>query len=122
MPQLLSSCSAGIISYGRIFGEASLPNRLFEYMAAGIAVLAPAYSPEIVRILERYGCGITADFEDPKDIAEKLLQLISNPDEMSAMGLRGRHAFMRHFAWEAQLDKLETHLLTAAPKSLKQLR
>ncbi|WP_286959600.1 glycosyltransferase family protein [Arsenicicoccus sp. UBA7492] len=111
MPEVLGSCSAGLISYGRVLGEASLPNRLFEYMASGIAVIAPSYSPEIVQIIESYRCGLTADFENPHDVAAKLMQIATHPDETAAMGSRGRQAFIDHYSWESQLDALEQHLL-----------
>lgn len=110
MPRLLASCSIGVISYGRLLGQASLPNRLFEYMAAGIAVIAPSYSPEIVRILDRHKCGLTADFEDPNDICEKLSRLAQDPEAATAMGARGRQAFVEHYAWEAQIKRVEARM------------
>lgn len=106
MPQLMGRCDLGLIAYGRILGEASLPNRLFEYMAAGCAVLAPSYSPEIVSILEAYGCGETVDFEDRSAVAEALRRLSSDPKKLADMGNAGRAAFLACFAWEAQLKTL----------------
>ena len=51
MAKLLDNHSVGMIAYGRTLGVTSLPNRLFEYMARGLAVMVPSYSKEIVPIV-----------------------------------------------------------------------
>lgn len=106
MAALMAQCSIGLISYQRDLGTESLPNRLFEYMAAGLAILAPSYSPEIVAILESERIGIHADFENPQDIAESLAWLVNRPEEVSAMGRRARAAFLSTYNWDAEAGKL----------------
>ena len=104
MPKVLSSCDVGMIAYGRRLGEGSLPNRLFEYMAAGVAVLAPEYATEISSIVVAEGVGITADFEDPSDVARAILWLLAHPAERHAMGVRARQAFLRRHNWSCDFD------------------
>jgi glycosyltransferase involved in cell wall biosynthesis len=41
----------------------SLPNKLFEYLAAGIPFLVPAY-PEMTALVERHGCGWVVGEDD----------------------------------------------------------
>lgn len=102
MPALLRSCELGMIAYGRDLGVDSLPNRLFEYMAVGLAVLAPSYAPEIREILEKYNCGFVADFEDPADVARALRWALDHRDELIQMGRRGRQAFNQDLNWSAE--------------------
>lgn len=102
MPALLRSCELGMIAYGRDLGVDSLPNRLFEYMAVGLAVLAPSYAPEIREILEKYKCGFVADFEDPADVARALRWALDHRDELIEMGRRGRQAFNQDLNWSAE--------------------
>jgi glycosyltransferase involved in cell wall biosynthesis len=52
MPDILKSCDVGLVAYGRDLGVDSLPNRLFEYMAAGLAIIAPVYAREIAKIID----------------------------------------------------------------------
>ena len=106
MAELMAGCSVGLIAYQRDLGHDSMPNRLFEYMAAGIAVLAPSYSPEIVRILDAEGAGITADFEVPSDIARAIKWCVENPDEVAAMGERAKAAYRERYTWGSEAERL----------------
>lgn len=52
----------------------ALPNKIFEYLAAGIPVLA-ADLPEAAKIVNRYGVGACFDPTNPKSIAAALRRL-----------------------------------------------
>ncbi|WP_188806111.1 glycosyltransferase [Citricoccus zhacaiensis] len=106
IPAIMDTCQVGMIGYGRELGRASLPNRLFEYMSRGLAIMAPTYSPLIREIIEKYDIGICCDFEDPQSIANGIEWFQDNPDLVSAMGKRSREAFLRDFSWDAEFSKL----------------
>lgn len=106
MPGLLAAHDVGIVAYQRDLGVDSLPNRLFEYMAAGLAVLAPSYSTEIAAIIDRERIGMHVDFEDAEAIAGALTWLADHPDEVRAMGARAREAFEARHNWETEFDGL----------------
>jgi glycosyltransferase involved in cell wall biosynthesis len=106
MPALTALCDVGMVAYGRDLGEDSLPNRLFEYMASGIAVLAPSYAVEIKRIVETEDIGLVVDFERPAEIANAMQWFIENPKETEAMGARARTAFIERHNWDAEFDRL----------------
>lgn len=109
MPALTAQCDVGMVAYGRDLGEDSLPNRLFEYMACGIAVLAPSYALEIKRIVEAEEIGLTVDFERPDEVAEAMRWFIEHPEETEAMGARARAAFVERHNWDAEF----AHLIAA---------
>lgn len=48
--------------------EHALPNKFFEFIQARLA-LAIGPSPEMARLLEKYGCGVVADSFEPKSLA-----------------------------------------------------
>lgn len=106
MPAILQTCDVGMIAYNRALGLESLPNKLFEYMATGLAILAPFYSKEIVRIIEQEKCGLLVDFEDPQAIADAIVYLKNNPVECRQMGLRAREAFLQRHNWQAEIQPL----------------
>lgn len=106
MPAILRSCDIGLIAYNREFGVESLPNKLFEYMATGLVMLAPSYSEEIVRIVEQEKCGMLVDFEDPRAIADAIVYLKNNPAECREMGARARIAFAQRHNWQVEVRPL----------------
>lgn len=106
MPGVLARCDVGLIAYGRGLGEDSLPNRLFEYMAAGMAILAPSYAVEIKRIIDVEQIGLVVDFDEPTDIAEAVRWFDEHPEQTREMGARAREAFLERHSWEAQFEGL----------------
>src|SRR5215203_1435039 len=46
----------------------NLPNKIFDYIHAGVPVIATAI-PEVKNILEQYQCGICSTSQDPQEIA-----------------------------------------------------
>jgi len=43
---------------------------------------------------------------DSKDIAEKILYLLDNPDEEKELGKKGRKLIEEKYSWEAESKKL----------------
>jgi glycosyltransferase involved in cell wall biosynthesis len=81
------------------------PTKLFEYMAAGIPVIASDL-PRTRRIVEESGCGRIVNTEDPAAIAEALEWFETHPLEAHEMGRRGRAAIERTFNWHQERDRL----------------
>jgi glycosyltransferase involved in cell wall biosynthesis len=83
----------------------SLPNKLFEYMAAGLPVVASNF-PLWKEIVEGNRCGITVDPLDSKAIAQAIEYLLAHPEEALQMGENGRRAVEEKYNWEAESKKL----------------
>jgi len=81
------------------------PNKLFEYMAAGIPVVASDF-PRWRGMVEEAGCGLLVDPLRPERIAEAITWLLDHPDEAEAMGQRGRKAARDRFNWGRECDKM----------------
>jgi glycosyltransferase involved in cell wall biosynthesis len=80
-------------------------NKLFEYMAAGIPVIASDL-PEWRRLVEALGCGLVVDPRDPAAIAGAIERLLRDPAEAEAMGARGRAAVADGLNWEGDRQAL----------------
>jgi glycosyltransferase involved in cell wall biosynthesis len=81
------------------------PNKMFEYMSAGIPVLG-SHFPLWQEIIEKNNCGLCIDPKDPKAIAEALMEILSNDSSAEQMGKNGRKAVIEKYNWTAEEKKL----------------
>lgn len=80
---------------------ATASNKLMEYMAAGIPLLA-SERPGLRALVERYDCGLTADESDPVSIAAAVNTLLGDPQRARQMGANGARAFEEEFRYDKQ--------------------
>jgi glycosyltransferase involved in cell wall biosynthesis len=83
----------------------SLPIKMFEYMSAGIPVIASNF-PLWREIIEGNACGLCVDPMEPGEIAEAIDYLVTHPDEARHMGKNGRRAVMERYNWSMEERKL----------------
>ncbi|EZP61972.1 glycosyltransferase [Exiguobacterium sp. RIT341] len=79
-------------------------NKLFEYMAALIPVIA-ADLPEIRRVVETEGIGLIVDVESPHSIAEAVNRLVKDKSLLGVMQERASVA-RRQYNWEQEKGRL----------------
>jgi glycosyltransferase involved in cell wall biosynthesis len=78
----------------------SLPNKLFEYVHAGLPVVASAF-PELERVVVGRDIGVTCDPADPHAIARALGELLGD-DERRARMRANALAAAGELSWEAE--------------------
>ena len=83
----------------------ALPIKMFEYMSAGVPVIASDF-PLWREILLPRGCGICVDPEDPAAIAQAIDHLVSNPERAAEMGRNGQAAVRDEYNWANEERKL----------------
>ena len=81
------------------------PNKLFEYMAAGLPVVASDF-PLWRKIISEGPCGLLVNPLDTQMIADAIKYLLDNPREAEEMGKRGRDMVLRKYRWEHEEKKL----------------
>jgi len=81
------------------------PNKIFEYMSAGIPVIASNF-PLWKEIIEGNECGLCVEPLDPKEIAAAIDQLVNNPNLARSMGENGRRAILEKYNWPIEAEKL----------------
>lgn len=83
----------------------SWPTKLFEYMAAGVPVIASDF-PDWKKIVDAAQCGILVPPEDPRAIATAMEYLLTHPKEACEMGRRGRQAVESSYLWDVEKKTL----------------
>lgn len=83
----------------------SQPTKLFEYMAAGLPVIASDF-PAWRAIIEGHDCGICVDPLDADAVAEAIRWIVAHPREARQMGENGLRAARTTYNWEAEGRKL----------------
>lgn len=83
----------------------SLPNKLYEYMMAGVPVVSSNF-PELNRVISQVKNGVTVDPESPGEIAAAVEKLAANPDLLKTMREKGRAAALQRYNWGPQGEKL----------------
>jgi glycosyltransferase involved in cell wall biosynthesis len=80
------------------FWNHTIPNKLFDYMWAGLPVLCTPTDP-VRRVVEAESCGVVIP-ERPKEVAKKILELRLDMEALKEMGCRGRHAVLIKYNWD----------------------
>lgn len=81
------------------------PNKMFEYMAAGLPVIASDF-PLWREIVLPANAGLLVDPLDPQAIATAMEWMLAHPEEAEAMGRQGRKAVEERFNWRPEEEKL----------------
>lgn len=103
---VLTQSVAGLVTLHPIINYLdSLPVKMFEYMSAGIPVIASDF-PLWREIIEGNQCGICVDPLKPKKIAKAIDALIENPVMAEEMGSNGRRAVEEKYNWKNEEKKL----------------
>jgi glycosyltransferase involved in cell wall biosynthesis len=85
--------------------DQSMPNKLFEYMAAQVPILGsnfPAWQP----ILQGINCGKSVNPQSAQEIGLEISTMLQDPNNLAEMGENGRKAILDEFNWETESKKL----------------
>lgn len=83
----------------------SLPVKMFEYMSAGLPVIASDF-PLWREIVEGNNCGVCVDPKGVREIAAAIDHLVSHEDLAQSMGKNGSRAVHERYNWSIEEKKL----------------
>lgn len=105
-PDLYRTARAGIVTFHPENNHLEAqPNKLFEYMAAGLPVIASNF-PLWADLVKGTESGILVDPRNPSRIAEAMQDLLEDDELVGRMGGNGRRAVIERFNWNSEAEKL----------------
>lgn len=104
--EVLADGRAGLVVLKPVGHEmVSLPIKLFEYMAAGLPVIASDF-PVWSEIVETSKCGLVIDPMDFGALVTAMQWIADHPDEAEMMGKMGRQAVEDRYNWDREAATL----------------
>jgi glycosyltransferase involved in cell wall biosynthesis len=106
LPRYTASADVGVClieSLGESY-RLSLPNKLFEYLAAGLPVLA-SDGPEISTVINETGAGITVDAMDGQAVTQAL-QLLVHDQQVRLRCAENAARAGKLYTWDAEKNTL----------------
>lgn len=104
--RIMTCSSAGIVNF--LPGPNhinSQPNKMFEYMSAGLPVISSNF-PLWAEIIQKNKCGICINPLNSEEIAAAINWILQNPAKAVSMGKNGRAAVLEKYNWETESKKL----------------
>lgn len=115
-PSLVKEMDIGLLTLGMKNRTATMPGKLWGYMAAGIPVLAFLNREcDAHRIIREARCGYTAISDDPDRAAGVIRQLYRERGQLPEYGRNGRAYVETHYRKDRCIGMLEQ--LIAAPRT-----
>jgi glycosyltransferase involved in cell wall biosynthesis len=108
--ELISAASAadvGIIPYTgpNLNHVYACPNKLSQYMQAGLAILHNSDEEFVSEIISRYQCGLAYDSNHPDTLIAAVDYISNNPEQLNIMKCNAYRAAQEEFNWEQQSKK-----------------
>ena len=104
--ELLQKASVGFVTlYPTINYKDALPVKMFEYMLAGVPVIASDI--DLWRkIIENESCGLVTNPYDVDEIYSKVKKIMNNDDIAQKFAKNGREAILKKYNWNNESKKL----------------
>lgn len=103
---IYKQAQAGIVTLHPLINYLdALPVKMFEYMAAGVPVVASDF-PLWKKIVVDGNCGVCVDPLDTNSIAEGIMKILSDPERARVMSENGKQLIKEVYNWDIEKKKL----------------
>jgi colanic acid biosynthesis glycosyl transferase WcaI len=113
LPYLLAASDVLLVPLDREKTQLSVPSKLYNYMAAGRPIFGLTDpESEVARLIREADCGLCAEPEDPKKIADTILLLKKSRQDCLKFGANARKYCVDHYSRDKVLRLYEKSILS----------
>lgn len=103
----IAPCHIGLIAMQPLPNHIeAMPNKIFNYMYCGLALVVPGFQVPSRRIVEEERCGLCAEGDSAEAYARAISYLVEHPQEARQMGARAMQAARGKYSWSLAEQKL----------------
>jgi glycosyltransferase involved in cell wall biosynthesis len=85
--------------------DTTIPHKIFQYMMVGKPVIV-SDCPPLKRYIEASGGGLVFKWDDPSDLAARIIEISENESLAAKISKVGREAFLEKYNWESTSSEL----------------
>ena len=98
MPAILKSVDVALVPLRKLdIFQGAIPSKVFEALAMEKPLLLGVDGEARTHFIEKAKAGYFFEPENSEDLADKLIEMANNPDELKRMGIRARTYVSEHF-------------------------
>jgi glycosyltransferase involved in cell wall biosynthesis len=106
VPEILAAADVAAIPYPRLPQDLWFsPLKLYEYMAAGKAIVA-SRAGQIAEVIDHGQNGLLVEPGDVQAMAQSILRLIRNPSERDYLGQNARQQAVERYSWDQYVQRV----------------
>ena len=108
LPEMLAAADVSLVMQKNNVIAFNMPSKIQVLLASGRAIVAsvPA-TGTAARAIKQSGGGQVVDPEDPQALAQAILELYFNPEQLVTLGANGRQYALKHYDFELALERYE---------------
>jgi glycosyltransferase involved in cell wall biosynthesis len=86
------------------FPKTHRPARIYASMACQKPIIYCG-DGEPVGLIKKANCGVVVEPENPKALAEKIIEMVENPSLVKKLGQNGREFVVKNYAWDSLISQ-----------------
>lgn len=107
---MLADCDVALITQVANSGQSFFPSKLLNPLAASRAIVSVADdTSELARAVAESGCGVNILPGNPDELADTLMHLAANPEQLEMCGIAGR-AWVEQFEMNHVMESFEKQI------------
>lgn len=109
LPEMLAAADVGLILQKRNVISFNMPSKSLVLLASGRPIIASVpLTGTAARVVQQSGGGVVVKPQNPKALADAILDLYQNPEKAASLGQQGREYAVKNYSFQRVLNSYET--------------